>query len=207
MGMGRRRGADRSVAVSRQSGDRSFLLAPCQFSTRRRHTRARVSRSGGRSTRRRWNWRAGSEPISSTTRSDEVSTPAHVAFAHRHGVCQDFAHIMIAALRGLGLPALYVSGYIRTIPPPGKQRLPAPTPPTPGSRCGAAPRWVGWISIRPMRSPSRTIMSRSQEDATIPTPRRSRAWFFRPEATSSRSRWTSFRYDGQLAGGACSGRA
>ena len=53
----------------------------------------------------------------------KVSTPAHVAFEHRHGVCQDFAHIMIAALRGLGLPALYVSGYIRTIPPPGKQRL------------------------------------------------------------------------------------
>ena len=53
----------------------------------------------------------------------EVSTPAHVAFEHRRGVCQDFAHIMIAALRGLGLPALYVSGYIRTIPPPGKERL------------------------------------------------------------------------------------
>ena len=53
----------------------------------------------------------------------EVSTPADVAFAHRRGVCQDFAHIMIAALRGLGLPALYVSGYIRTIAPPGKERL------------------------------------------------------------------------------------
>jgi transglutaminase-like putative cysteine protease len=53
----------------------------------------------------------------------EVSTPAQVAFAHRHGVCQDFAHIMIAGLRGLGLPALYVSGYIRTIPPAGKERL------------------------------------------------------------------------------------
>jgi transglutaminase-like putative cysteine protease len=52
-----------------------------------------------------------------------VSTPAHVAFEHRRGVCQDFAHIMIAALRGLGLPALYVSGYIRTISPPGKERL------------------------------------------------------------------------------------
>ena len=35
----------------------------------------------------------------------------------------DFAHVMIAGLRGLGLPALYVSGYIRTIPPPGKPRL------------------------------------------------------------------------------------
>ena len=53
----------------------------------------------------------------------EVATPPDVAFAKRGGVCQDFAHIMIASLRGLGLPALYVSGYIRTIPPPGKPRL------------------------------------------------------------------------------------
>jgi transglutaminase-like putative cysteine protease len=53
----------------------------------------------------------------------EVSTPAPAAFRQRRGVCQDFANIMIAALRGLALPALYVSGYIRTIPPPGKERL------------------------------------------------------------------------------------
>jgi transglutaminase-like putative cysteine protease len=53
----------------------------------------------------------------------EVSTPAAEAFSRRRGVCQDFAHIMIAALRGIALPALYVSGYIRTIPPPGKERL------------------------------------------------------------------------------------
>ena len=53
----------------------------------------------------------------------DVSTPAYDAFKRRRGVCQDFAHIMIAALRGLGLPALYVSGYIRTIPQPGKERL------------------------------------------------------------------------------------
>jgi len=53
----------------------------------------------------------------------DVSTPAHEAFDRRRGVCQDFAHIMIAALRGLGLPALYVSGYIRTVPPPGKEQL------------------------------------------------------------------------------------
>jgi transglutaminase-like putative cysteine protease len=52
-----------------------------------------------------------------------VSTPLETAFEKRGGVCQDFAHIMIAGLRGLGLPALYVSGYIRTIPPPGKPRL------------------------------------------------------------------------------------
>lgn len=52
-----------------------------------------------------------------------VSTPLAEAFEKKGGVCQDFAHIMIAGLRGLGLPALYVSGYIRTIPPPGKPRL------------------------------------------------------------------------------------
>ena len=53
----------------------------------------------------------------------EVTTPAAEAFDRRRGVCQDFAHIMIAAVRGIALPALYVSGYIRTIPPPGRERL------------------------------------------------------------------------------------
>ena len=50
----------------------------------------------------------------------EVETPLGEAFARRSGVCQDFAHIMIAGLRGLGLPAAYVSGYLRTIPAPGR---------------------------------------------------------------------------------------
>jgi transglutaminase-like putative cysteine protease len=53
----------------------------------------------------------------------ETSTPIAEAFAKRHGVCQDFAHIMISGLRGLGLPAAYVSGYLRTEPPPGQPRL------------------------------------------------------------------------------------
>lgn len=52
-----------------------------------------------------------------------VSTPLAVAFAKRRGVCQDFAQIMIAGLRGLGLPAAYVSGYLRTVPPPGRPRM------------------------------------------------------------------------------------
>jgi transglutaminase-like putative cysteine protease len=52
-----------------------------------------------------------------------ISTPLTEVFEKRHGVCQDFAHAMIAGLRGLGLPAAYVSGYLRTIPPPGKPRL------------------------------------------------------------------------------------
>lgn len=50
------------------------------------------------------------------------TTPAE-AFAMRHGVCQDFAHIMISGLRAAGLPAAYVSGYLRTYPPKGKPRL------------------------------------------------------------------------------------
>lgn len=53
----------------------------------------------------------------------DTDTPAAVAFAERRGVCQDFAHIMLVALRMAGLPAAYVSGYIRTFPPPGRPRL------------------------------------------------------------------------------------
>lgn len=52
-----------------------------------------------------------------------VTTPLAEAFAQRSGVCQDFAQIMIAGLRGLGLAGAYVSGYLRTVPPPGKPRL------------------------------------------------------------------------------------
>ena len=53
----------------------------------------------------------------------DTSTPAAKAFAMKRGVCQDFTHIMISGLRGLGLPAAYVSGYLRTIPPAGQPRL------------------------------------------------------------------------------------
>jgi transglutaminase-like putative cysteine protease len=52
-----------------------------------------------------------------------IATPLAEVFDKRHGVCQDFAHVMIAGLRGLGLPAAYVSGYLRTVPPPGQPRL------------------------------------------------------------------------------------
>jgi hypothetical protein len=70
------------------------------------------------------------------------------AFARRHGVCQDFAQIMIAGLRGLGLPAAYASGYLRTIPPPGQARL---------TGADATHAWVmlwcgperGWIGFDP----------------------------------------------------------
>ncbi len=52
-----------------------------------------------------------------------VDTPPSEAFARRHGVCQDFAQVMIACLRGIGVPAGYVSGFLRTDPPPGRPRL------------------------------------------------------------------------------------
>jgi transglutaminase-like putative cysteine protease len=78
----------------------------------------------------------------------EISTSIAEAFAQRAGVCQDFAQIMIGGLRGLGLPAAYVSGYLRTIPPPGKPRL---------QGADATHAWVsvwtgpenGWIGFDP----------------------------------------------------------
>jgi transglutaminase-like putative cysteine protease len=78
----------------------------------------------------------------------EISTSIAEAFAQRAGVCQDFAQIMIGGLRGLGLPAAYVSGYLRTIPPPGKKRL---------QGADATHAWVsvwagpdnGWIGFDP----------------------------------------------------------
>ena len=55
--------------------------------------------------------------------STEVNTPALEALRQGKGVCQDFAHIMLACCRAMGLPARYVSGYMLTQPPPGKPRL------------------------------------------------------------------------------------
>jgi transglutaminase-like putative cysteine protease len=52
-----------------------------------------------------------------------VSTSVDEVLQHRRGVCQDFAHLMLAALRGHGLAARYVSGYLLTDPPAGQPRL------------------------------------------------------------------------------------
>jgi len=74
-----------------------------------------------------------------------VTTTPPMSFALRRGVCQDFAHIMISGLRGIGLPAAYVSGFLRSAPPNGATRLQ-------GSEamhawvllwCGTAAGWVG----------------------------------------------------------------
>jgi len=77
-----------------------------------------------------------------------VDTTAAQAFALRQGVCQDFAHVMIAALRGVGIPAGYVSGFLRTLPPPGKPRLEGADAMHAWVRawCG---RDMGWIDYDP----------------------------------------------------------
>ena len=101
-----------------------------------------------------------------------MTTSPVEAFARKRGVCQDFAHVMIAGLRGLGLPALYVSGYIRTIPPPGKPRLAGADASHAWRRCGAGPASAGSASTRPTPSPPATTISSSRAAATIPTCRR-----------------------------------
>lgn len=81
-------------------------------------------------------------------RATEVSTPVSDVLKKRAGVCQDFAHLMLACLRSLGLPGRYVSGYLETAPPPGKIRL---------TGADASHAWVsvfcgeaaGWIDTDP----------------------------------------------------------
>ncbi|MHB0951489.1 MAG: transglutaminase family protein [Allorhizobium sp.] len=77
-----------------------------------------------------------------------VDTTPREAFALKRGVCQDFAHVMIVALRSLGIPAGYVSGFLRTIPPPGTERLAGADAMHAWVRvwCG---KTVGWIELDP----------------------------------------------------------
>lgn len=76
-----------------------------------------------------------------------VRTPTEEVFRKRRGVCQDFAHLQIACLRSLNLAARYVSGYLRTYPPPGQARLVG---------ADASHAWVsvycpgvGWLELDP----------------------------------------------------------
>lgn len=77
-----------------------------------------------------------------------VTTSTAEAFRIRKGVCQDFAHIQIACLRSIGLPARYVSGYLRTIPPPGKPRMVGADQSHAwiAAYCGAE---LGWVEFDP----------------------------------------------------------
>ncbi|MBF0220164.1 MAG: transglutaminase family protein [Gammaproteobacteria bacterium] len=76
-----------------------------------------------------------------------IATPISEVLEHRRGVCQDFAHLAIACLRSQGIAARYVSGYIETLPQPGKERLVG---------ADASHAWfstyfpaVGWIDFDP----------------------------------------------------------
>lgn len=76
-----------------------------------------------------------------------IATPLGEVFAKRRGVCQDFAHLQISCLRSLGLAARYMSGYLRTQPPPGRKRI---------FGADASHAWVslclpgyGWVDIDP----------------------------------------------------------
>lgn len=76
-----------------------------------------------------------------------VRTPIEEVFQKRRGVCQDFAHMQIACLRSINLAARYVSGYLRTYPPPGQPRLVG---------ADASHAWVscycpglGWLDVDP----------------------------------------------------------
>jgi transglutaminase-like putative cysteine protease len=81
------------------------------------------------------------------SKATNVRTSPEVVLRSRRGVCQDFAHLQVACLRSLGLGARYVSGYIRTYPPPGRPRLVG---------ADASHAWVsvycpgsGWLDLDP----------------------------------------------------------
>ncbi len=77
-----------------------------------------------------------------------VSTPVSRVLAQRAGVCQDFTHLMIAGLRALGLPARYVSGYLRTRPPPGQAKRQGADQSHAWVGCWLGPG-LGWIDLDP----------------------------------------------------------
>jgi len=79
--------------------------------------------------------------------STSVSTTLTQVLLQRRGVCQDFAHLAVACLRSVGLPARYVSGYLETSPPPGRPKL---------QGADASHAWVsvllpelGWVDVDP----------------------------------------------------------
>ena len=87
------------------------------------------------------------ETFSFDPAATDISTPIAQVLANKRGVCQDFAHLSIAALRGLGVPTRYVSGYLLTLPPPGQLKL---------KGADASHAWIsvwspefGWVDFDP----------------------------------------------------------
>ena len=101
-----------------------------------------------------------------------VTTTPPMSFALRRGVCQDFAHIMISGLRGIGLPAAYVSGYLRSAPRTDATRLQ-------GSEamhawvllwCGSAAGWIGLDPTNAVRAGEEHVMLAIGRDYTDVAP-------------------------------------
>lgn len=89
----------------------------------------------------------------------QIATPLLQVLEEKRGVCQDFAHLMIACLRALGLPARYVSGYLLTEPPEGQERL---------IGADASHAWVSVYSPDPVRSvPAQTQARDGQQQAQM----------------------------------------
>lgn len=95
------------------------------------------------------------DPIATT-----VSTPPEQVLAEKRGVCQDFAHLAIACIRSVGLPAKYISGYLETLPPPGEEKLVG---------ADASHAWfavfipeLGWVEF----DPTNDLMPREQHIVT-----------------------------------------
>jgi transglutaminase-like putative cysteine protease len=81
------------------------------------------------------------------SKATTVRTTTEEAFKKRGGVCQDFAHVQIACLRSIHLAARYVSGYLRTYPPPGKPRLIGAD--ASHAWCSTYCRGAGWLDMDP----------------------------------------------------------
>ena len=164
--------------------------------------------------------RSGRSPTCSPTRASGPSTttpisvpaaglagPRRGARPHRRGAHAgrlQLAHLMLGALRSLDLGARHVSGYLETVPPPGRPRLVGADASTPGAGC-SSPATGGSTSTRPTASSSPTGTSPWAGAATTPTWSRCAAsCSARRPASSSRCRSTSPR-SGPPARG-CSGR-
>jgi transglutaminase-like putative cysteine protease len=106
--------------------------------------------------------------------STTVATKVDELLATRRGVCQDFAHLMISGLRGLGLPARYVSGYLHTRPAdPAAQRLGADASHAWVSLwCGAELGWIGIDPTNDLLVASRHIVVAHGRDFADATPLR-----------------------------------
>jgi transglutaminase-like putative cysteine protease len=100
-----------------------------------------------------------------------IATPLSEVLEHKRGVCQDFAHLEIACLRAMGVPAKYISGYMETLPPPGQEKLVG---------ADATHAWIayyspeeGWIEFDPtndLRAGSQHIVTAEGRDYYDVTP-------------------------------------